>query len=146
MKGGSAPETIPAATSPAAARGGVLLGVGTVAVAVLEIDAEVFHRLAAELLSDAVVHRHGQLRGEPDRGGEGFGVRGVLVEAAQRQVAELAGRVGAEQVGAAVDGVHGLPGGGVAGVALRVRGERRPESIGLLAFRHENAGTMPRRS
>ena len=112
------------------ARGGVLLGVGAVAVPVLEINAEVLHRLAAQLFSNPVVHRGRQLRRETDGGSEGLRVRCILVEGAQREVAELARRVGAEQVGATVYRVHGLAGG------------RR----GLLACRHENAGHTPRRS
>ena len=56
------------------ARGGggvaVLLRVRTVAVAVLEVDAEVLDRLAAELLGDAGVDRGGQVLPQPDRRGE----------------------------------------------------------------------------
>ena len=44
---------------------GVFLGVGPVAVAVLEVDAEVLDRLVAQLLDDARVHR----LGERSRGG-----------------------------------------------------------------------------
>ena len=56
MNGGSVPATMPAATCCAACDGvAVLFLVGAVAVAVLEVDAEVLDRLARELLAHALV-------------------------------------------------------------------------------------------
>ena len=97
----------------------VLLRVGTDAVAVLEIDAEVFHRLALQLLLDPAVDDLGDAGIDSDRLREGGGVRRVLRERLEGEVSELSGRVALEQVRAAVDRVHGLAGPGLAGGVAR---------------------------
>src|SRR5207244_10078699 len=101
------------------ARGGggvaVLLVVGTVAVSVLEVDAEVFHRFAAKLLDDARVNRLRLRAIDADGGRERRAVRRVLLKRAQRELAQLLRRVGLEQLRAAVDRVHRLARGRVAG-------------------------------
>ena len=120
MNGGSVPSRRPAATSSAATRVAVLLVIGPVAVAVLEVDAEVLDRLARQLVDDARVDAVGERRDRgrsPRRARRGVGR--VLVERPQRHRAELPRRVGLEQVRAAVDRVHRLALRGVARKLLR---------------------------
>src|SRR6185312_5648239 len=74
----------------------VLLVVGAIAVAVLEVDPEVLDRLAPELLDDALVHLVGEVRRDTDRLRELAGRRRGLVQDAQRDVAELARRLRGE--------------------------------------------------
>jgi hypothetical protein len=70
----------------------VLLGVGAVAVAVLEVDAEVLDRLALELLARtrAWTARASASGPEPDRARERRGDRARLLERAQRGAPSLA--------------------------------------------------------
>ena len=93
-------------------RGGVgvpvLLGVGAMAVAVLEVDPEVLDRLAPELLDHPGMDGPGQPDVEPEGRGEGLGVGRVLGERGERQRAQPGRRVGPEEVGTAIDGVHWL--------------------------------------
>lgn len=111
---------------PGGAGGGlVLLGVRARPVAVLEVDAQVFDRLALQLGADAVVHGPGEVVAEAEDGGEGGGVGGVLVEGGEGPVTPGAEGVGGEDVTGDVDGVHGLAGARVTRVAalqLRVDG------------------------
>ena len=95
MNGGSVPSA-QARGDLAAPRCGVavLLVVRAVAVAVLEVDAEVLDRLALQLLDDARVDRSARAAIEAERRGERRRVRRVLVERAQRERAELLRRVG----------------------------------------------------
>jgi hypothetical protein len=93
----------------------VLLGVGAVAVAVLEVDAEVLDGLARELLTHAAVDRLLQSLRQVERAGEGRAVGRELLERAVRDRAETCRRVGFEQVGTAVHRVHRLPPRGLAG-------------------------------
>ena len=97
----------------------ILLVVTADSVAVLEIDAEVFHRLALQLLLDPAVDDLGDAGIDSDRFREGGGVRRVLRERLEGEVSELSGRVALEQVRAAVDRVHGLAGPGLARVVAR---------------------------
>ena len=97
----------------------VLFVVGAIAVAVFEVDAEVFDGFARELLADALVDLGGEVAANADRFGERRGIGRVAVERLQRELAELLRRLGREQMRAAVDGVHRLARAGVAGVALR---------------------------
>src|SRR5207244_9741897 len=116
-----------------ARRGGgvaVFFVVGTVAVSVFEVDAEVFHRLAAELLDHAPVDRLRLRAIDADGGGEGRAVRRVLLQCAQCELPELLRRVGLEQLRAAVHGVHRLAGGRIAGKAFDEARERRVERRG----------------
>ena len=98
----------------------VLLGVGAVAEAVLEVDPEILDRLARQLVDDARVDARARASASrPERRGERRRVGRVLLQRAQRDRAELLRRVGLEQMRAAVDDVHRLPRGGVAGELLR---------------------------
>ena len=121
MNGGSVPAFSPAATSARGGRGvAILLGIHTVAIAVLEIDAEVFDRFAAEFFNDPRTDRcRVNVRGETERRRKRFGVRGVLVEHGQCDRTELRRRISLEQVRSAVDGVHRLPIGTLAGKVPR---------------------------
>jgi hypothetical protein len=100
----------------------VLLGIGAVAVAVLEVDAVVFHRLALQLGEHAGVDAIGQGLGHAEGVRERVGVGRVLAHGPQGQGPELAGRVGLEELRAAVHRVDGLTGGRVAGMPTRERG------------------------
>ena len=111
----------------------ILFGIGPRAVAVLEIDAEVLDRLARQLLHDARVDRRRE-RPQAQRHIQSARVRGVLGERAASHLAQLRRGVGAEQVAAAVDHVHGLPARRVAGVERherQVRSAQRVEQRGL---------------
>ena len=98
----------------------VLLGVGAVAVAVLEVDSVVLDRLALQLLDDARVHgaREGLRSLQSDRARERSGIGRVLIERAHRRGPELCRDVGGEQVRAAVDGMDRLAVGAVSGVGF----------------------------
>ncbi len=70
---------------------------------------------------------------QPQHGGEGGGVGGVLVERGEGPVAPGAQGVGGEGVGGDVHGVDGLAGTGVPGVpALEFGVDRREEGSDLL--------------
>ena len=92
----------------------VLFLVGSVAVTVLEVDAEVLHRLTLQLRHDLGVDLSGESRVHPDRvdqiarGGEPF------LHRAEGQITEPAGGVVLEQLCAAVDGVDRLAIGSLA--------------------------------
>ena len=87
----------------------IFLCVGSVAVAVLEIDAEVFDRLASKLLYDTCPNRTRKLRRLEAQGPcKRRGVWRILVEHTARSDAELSCRVRAEQMRAAVNGVDRL--------------------------------------
>ncbi len=117
-----------------AGRGLVLLGVGAVAVAVLEVDAQVLDRLALQLGAHARVDGLGELVGEAEDGGEGRGVRGVLVEGRQGTVAPGTDGVGGEDIARYIDGVDGLASAGVSGVAaLQFGVDRREGGADVLA-------------
>src|SRR6266571_702277 len=103
----------------------VLLGVRAVAVAVLEVDPVVLDGLALQLGHHARVDALTQLAREAQGLGQGGRVGPVLAERAQGEVAELARRVGLEELGPAVDRVDGLAIGWVAGV-LAGEGRVRP--------------------
>ena len=119
------PPAGPAATSLGGRlRMAVLFGVRTIAVAVLEIDAEVFDRLAPQLLDDRARTCRANaavdaVARSSSAGASVARVGRVLVERRQRQRAELRRRVRAEQMRAAVDGVHRLPVAGLAGIRAR---------------------------
>src|SRR5439155_23347901 len=92
----------------------ILLGVAADPVAVLEIDAEVLHGFAFQLLLDPRVDDLGDAGIDPDRLREGGGGRRVLRQGLEREVSELLRGVALEQVRATVDGVHGLASPGLA--------------------------------
>jgi len=97
--------------------GGVLLVVRATAVAVLEVDPQVLHRLAQQLGPYAVVHLGGEVPGQAEDRAQGGGVGRMGVEGGQRLVAPLADGPGGEGVGGDVDGVDGLAFRGLAGIA-----------------------------
>ena len=86
----------------------VLLAIGSIAEAVLEVDPQILDRLARQLFDDARVdpRRRGGIEAEcrPERRRIGS----VFLERAQRDAAQLLRRVGLEQMRAAVDDVHRL--------------------------------------
>ena len=112
MKGGSVPAAQPAATSRRRGVGvAVLLGVGPVAVAVLEVDAEVLDRLArraSRRRARRMVARERRSR-QAERRAKSAGVGRVLVQRRSASAPEPRRRVGLEQVRAAVDGMDRLP-------------------------------------
>ena len=122
----------------------ILFLVGPVAEAILEIDAEVLDRLARELVDDAQVDAIGQAGDPgPSAPASAAGVGRVLLQRAQRQRAELLRGVGLEQVRAAVDGVHRLPRGRIAGKLLgdaHVRLVERIEKRGQRGLRNRGIG------
>src|SRR5262245_24547789 len=85
----------------------VLFRVGSIAVAVLEIEPEVLDRLTPELLDDAGADRVAVV--EAQRARQRLAVRRMLVQRLQRQLAKPRRGVAFEEVGTAVDGVHRLP-------------------------------------
>ncbi|MGX1371954.1 hypothetical protein RKD19_007313 [Streptomyces canus] len=112
----------------------VLLRVRARAVTVLEVDAQVLDRLAFQLGAHARVDGLGEFVGQSEDGGEGRGVRRVRVEGREGLVAPGADGVGGEDVTGDVDGVHGLAGAGVSGVAaLQFGVDRREGGADLLA-------------
>lgn len=118
----------------------VLLGVAAAAVAVLEVDTQILDGLALQLGPYAVVNRGGEFVGEAEDGGEGRGVRGVLVERGKRLVAPGADAVGGEGVAGYVDGVDGLARAGVSRVtAGELRVHRREGGADALADRSGEA-------
>src|SRR5205823_7638026 len=86
----------------------VLFSVGSIAIAIFEIESEVFHGFALKLLDDAGVdHRRG---GSPDSHGcsESVRVSAILLQHTKRRRAETRRRVRPEQMRAAIDCVDGL--------------------------------------
>src|SRR4029079_12089817 len=63
----------------------VLLRIRAVAVAVLEVGAEILDGLAAELLADAGVDRGGEVLPQSDRSGEVRRSRGIVFERLQSE-------------------------------------------------------------
>ncbi len=98
----------------------VLFLVNAVAVAVLEIDPKVLHRLATKLVGDTRanggrVHVSRQV----ERARERFAVTRVLVQGRQRHCTELAGGIRTEQVRSAIHGVNRLTVVPLSGKGLR---------------------------
>lgn len=114
----------------------VLLGVGAGAVAVLEVDAQVFDGLALQLGADAVVNGRGELLRDAENGGERGRIGGMLVKGAERLVAPGADGLCGKGVAGDVDRVDGLAGAGVSRVAAGEFGVHRGEGgADLLADR-----------
>ena len=93
----------------------VLDVVAAVAVAVLEVDAQVLQRLAGELGGHLRPHRGGELRPDGEDLGDGGGVGGVLVEQARGLGAHVADGGGGDAVRGQVQHLHGLAAGRSAG-------------------------------
>src|SRR5690606_11331865 len=105
-----------------------------VAVAVLEVHPQVLDGFAFELGAHPAVDVLGEGRVESEDGGEGGGVGGVFVEGGERLVAPGPDGAGREDVAGNVDGVDGLTGAGVPGVAaLQLGVDRREGGADLLA-------------
>src|SRR5207244_3755455 len=101
----------------------VFLIVRSIAVAVLEIDAEVFDRLTLQFRNDASINGIREIVRNAQDAAELEWIGREFVERAQSQRAELHRRVALEQVRAAVNGVHRLSRGGVSGKAAGKRDE-----------------------
>ena len=84
--------------------------IGAVSVPVLKVDPEIFDGLALQLFDNSLVEDFLLLRGSPEfeRLRECPRIRSVLFKRLQRDVAQLPGRVGFEDLRAAVDRVDGL--------------------------------------
>jgi len=120
----------------------VLFVVGAVAVAVLEVDAEVLDRLAAQLLAHALEHLRRELAPNAQRFGKRRGVGRVGLERLHRDLAELVRRLCSEQVRSAVDGVHRLARAAVARVMApepRLRAVDAIEGLRELLIRDRGA-------
>ena len=89
----------------------ILLGVGAIAVAILEVDPEVLDRLALQLVDDAATNDVGEVVPgaiEFEDARQRGAVWRVLIEGRERRRAQLHGGVRTKEMRAAVDGVHGL--------------------------------------
>src|SRR5205814_1973750 len=113
------------------ARGGsgvsILFGISTVAVAVFEIDPEVLHRFAAQLLDDPLVDDVAVFRVDADGIAERGRIRREFIERMESERAEFLRRVALEQMRAPVDGMHRLPRARLAGKTGHEFLERRIE-------------------
>ena len=93
----------------------VLLGVGTMPVAILEVDPEVLDGLPSQFLGHETMNRIGQRGGDVENRSQVLGGRGPAVESVQRQLAQSLSRVGREEMSTAIHGVHWLAFGALAG-------------------------------
>src|SRR6478672_11021314 len=84
----------------------VLLVIGAIAVAILEIEAEIFDGLAPQFLDNARVDFFADVNA--DGATQGFRVRRILFQGTQGDRPEFPSRVRAEQMRAAVNGMDGL--------------------------------------
>ncbi len=100
----------------------ILLVVRARAVAILEVDPVVLHRLGTQLLDHLLADCRGTsgrlllVSVEAQSFGKGLLVGGVFLEHRQRGGAKLLSRTGAEKVCSAVDRMHRLPGGRLSGI------------------------------
>jgi hypothetical protein len=125
----------------------VLLLVGAVPVAVLEVDPEVLDRLALQLGANPLVDRPRQVPDRVDAGdrGELERVGAVLVHGPQRDCAQLRRRVRLEQVSPAVHRVDRLTASGLERVALHdqlVRPAQPPEQLRQRRLRQGRVGIL----
>ena len=128
INGGKDPAAIPLATSKAAATAWPsFLRVGTVAVAIFEIDAKVLHRLAAKLCHRARVHIFNQ-RTRRSALGSASALRRAKRRLAHNPPATFAPASqplrggGLEEMRAAVHHVHRLPRARIPGISDLERG------------------------
>ena len=126
----------------------IFLGVRTVAVAVLEVDAEILDRLARQLLADAGVdRRQRRMVADAERRAERRGVGRVVVHRLLRDAPDLGRGVEGEQLSAAVDRVHRLPARSLARVGGGKREVRFGEGLArLIEERAVQRQLSPRRS
>ena len=113
----------------------VLLTVGPMPVAVLEIDAEVLHRLPTQLLRHEPMNRPGQRGGEVEDRSQLIGGVSPPVESGRGELAQPFRCVGREEMGAAVDGVHRLAFWALAGEVGAEPGGHVPKTIAPTAQR-----------
>ena len=93
-KGGKVPASKPLATSSGGAGGvPVFFGVGTRAVAVFEIDSEIFDRFAREFFTHALVNRRGKILLNAENFGKSIRVRRVSFKRANGERAEPDGGI-----------------------------------------------------
>ena len=85
-------------------------------------------------VGEAIGSSSQQVKGVAKQVGRG----GVFAERAERDVAELPRRVRAEELRTAVDGMHGLPGAGLAGIARSEREVRRAQRVGASFWGHRH--------
>ncbi len=85
----------------------VFFRIGSIAVAIFEVESEIFNRLSAKLLDDAGVNSGGGLP-DSDRRGKRVRVSGVLLKRTQRALTKTPRRVRLEKVRAAIYGVDRL--------------------------------------
>ena len=107
----------------------VLLVIGPMPVAILEIDAEVLHRLPSQFLGDETVNWPGQRFGEVENRSQVLGGGSPAIEGGQGQLAQAFRCVGREEMGAAIHGVHRLAFGALAGEVGAETGRHRPETL-----------------
>ena len=102
----------------------VLFRIGSISVAIFEVESKIFNRLSAKLLDDAGVNSGGGL---PDsyRRGKRVRVSGVLLKRTQRALTKTPRRVRTKKVRAAIYGVDGLS---TVGRSLHGRQRTRLES------------------
>jgi hypothetical protein len=87
----------------------IFFGVGTISIPILEVDTEIFYRLALQLAANPLVDCvERRMILYVDRVGERRRVRCLEIHRSQRESAELGDRVRGEKLGAAVDSVHRL--------------------------------------
>jgi hypothetical protein len=109
---------------PGRGRRGVLLLVAATAVAVLEVDAQILHRLAPQLRHDPGAHVGEQVGRDAEHLDEVV-PDPVRVQRGQPRRTPAGGGIGVEAIRGHVDRVHRVPAAGRARVARRERGVRR---------------------
>ena len=132
----------PGRAAPAAARGRVLLVVGPVAVAVLEVHPQVLHRLAGQLGPHPAVHVlvDAAQTGDPGRARR---IRHGRVQHVESRRSPPRRGVEVRLVRRHIDGVQRLPAAGIA----RVAGDEQPVRLGEPAVdaQQESRVEPPRR-
>ena len=113
MNGGSVSSSKPRATSVCAGSGvAVFLRVGAIAVAIFEIEPEIFHRFAPQFFDDPIVNLvAAKFRRRPFRARAASVAASGAYSSSERSATSpsLCGGVGFEKMRAAVNGVHRLP-------------------------------------
>ena len=96
----------------------IFLGVGAIAVAILEIEPEIFNRFALQFLSDARVDLFEKrlFRFQAQCLAERGGVGRVFAHAAQGYFPKSAGRISLEEMRSSINGVHRLAPVGFPGI------------------------------
>src|SRR5687767_12361086 len=88
----------------------IFFGIGPVSISVLEVDPEIFHRLAGQLFADSSVYGfEGGVIRDAEGPSERLRIRRVPLHCAGSDCAELRNGVGGEQLRAAINGMYRLP-------------------------------------